>query len=314
MEIHNNMKHIFIINAHAGKGNQASQILTMAEKLRSKYGLDCSCMITDRPGSAEELARRAAAVNDTVRIYACGGDGTLNEVANGIAGLSNAAMTCIPAGTGNDFLRNFGDDMEKFRDAENLWDGPQFPLDLIDCNGRYALTIACTGIDARIANDVHKYTGHPFRGGSGSYLTSLTMNFLFKDIGQRWAVTVDGQTLLGEYSLVSVCNGRYYGGGFMPVPEARMNDGVLDTMIVRGVGRLQFARFVSAYGKGNWRRFPSLARVVQAQEVRIQSTQEDLVTCLDGECFTSRDVTIRMADKKVLFFGPQGCDCNRTAR
>ena len=80
-----------------------------------------------------------------------GGDGTVNEIANGIAGFPNAAMTCIPIGTGNDFLKNFGADYEKFLDAENLWNGETQALDLIDCSGRYCLTIACTGIDARIA-------------------------------------------------------------------------------------------------------------------------------------------------------------------
>ena len=77
-----------------------------------------------------------------------GGDGTVNEIANGIAGFPNAAMTCIPIGTGNDFLKNFGKDAEPlFLDAENLWNGDVTPLDLIDCNGKYCLTIACTGID-----------------------------------------------------------------------------------------------------------------------------------------------------------------------
>ena len=82
-----------------------------------------------------------------LRFYACGGDGTANEVANGILGFDNAAMTMVPVGTGNDLLKNFGDDLEKFRDVENLWDGPVFPMDVIEVNGRYALTIGigCTG-------------------------------------------------------------------------------------------------------------------------------------------------------------------------
>ena len=79
-----------------------------------------------------------------MRLYACGGDGTVNEVANGIAGYANAAMTCIPIGTGNDFLKNFGADYEKFLDAENLWNGETQALDLIDCNGKYCLTIDYT--------------------------------------------------------------------------------------------------------------------------------------------------------------------------
>ena len=96
-------------------------------------------------------ARKLAESGEAIRLYACGGDGTIHEVANGIAGFPNAAMSCIPTGTGNDFLKNFGPDADKFSDVENLWDGDAFPLDLIDCNGCLCLTIACNGIDARIA-------------------------------------------------------------------------------------------------------------------------------------------------------------------
>lgn len=308
------MKHIFIINPTAGKRNQTSRMLSMAEQLRRQHGLNCSCMLTERPGGATEVARKAAETGEEIRVYSCGGDGTAGEVANGLAGFGNAAMTCIPIGTGNDFLKNFGDDLDKFSEAENLWNGPQFPLDLIDCSGRCALTIACAGIDARVAEDVHKFSHAPLLNGKGSYIAALAVNFLFKGTAQRWAVTVDGLTTIGKYSLVSVCNGRYYGGGFMPIPQARMDDGILDTIIVQGIGPLQFTRFVGPYAVGDWQQFSHLARVVRAQEVRIQSETVDIVVCLDGETFRSRDVSFRLSDKKVNFFGPAGCDCNRTAR
>ncbi|CAN3997349.1 hypothetical protein PBMFNG_PBMFNG_03990, partial [Dysosmobacter welbionis] len=121
----------------------------LADRLAAAHNLDCRCLLTDRPGGAEVLSRALAEAGEPVRIYACGGDGTVHEAANGIAGFPNAAMTVIPAGTGNDFLKNFGPDAAKFSDPEHLWDGPEFPLDLIDCNGRLCLTIACSGIDAR---------------------------------------------------------------------------------------------------------------------------------------------------------------------
>ena len=145
------MKHIFIINPSAGKNDSRQRIYAMAEALREKHGLDVRCMLTASVGHAATLARGLAESGEEVRLYACGGDGTVNEVANGIAGYANAAMTCIPIGTGNDFLKNFGADYEKFLDAENLWNGVTQALDLIDCSGRYCLTIACSGIDARIA-------------------------------------------------------------------------------------------------------------------------------------------------------------------
>lgn len=308
------MRHVFIINPRAGKRDQTSRIYEMAEHLRRAHDLDCTCMLTDRPGGATEMARRLAESGEALRVYACGGDGTVSEVANGLAGFSNAAMTCIPAGTGNDFLKNFGLDMARFRDAENLWNGPVFPLDLIDCNGRYCITIACSGIDAQVAESVHLYSRSPLLNGRGSYLASVAANFLLRDIGHRWTVVLDGQPTEGEFALVSVCNGRHYGGGSTPVPEARMDDGVLNTILVRKISKLAFARMFGAYSAGNYRDVPQVARTVTAREVRILSESEEIVTCLDGECFRSRDVTMRLADKRLNFFGPRGCDPNATAR
>ena len=308
------MKHIFIINPNAGKHDSRQRIYDMADALRNQHGLEVQCILTKNQGHATELARKLCESGEELRFYACGGDGTANEVANGVIGYDNAAMTVIPVGTGNDFLKNFGDGAALFEDAENLWNGPRFPMDAIDVNGRIALTIACSGIDARVAADVHKYSESPLLDGKASYIYSLAVNFLFKGISSRWTVELDGEAVEGDYSLVAVCNGRYYGGGFMPVPEARMNDGVLNTLVVQKVSRVTFAKFVGPYAKGEYHKFPHLAHCSTPQVIRIRSQKEDIVTCLDGECMTSNDVTIRLSDKKLNFFGPEGCSCNATAR
>ena len=198
------MKHVFIINPTAGKADSRQKIYDMADALRTKHHLDVQCILTKKQGHATEIARRMCDSGEELRFYACGGDGTVNEVANGIIGYDNAAMTVIPVGTGNDFLKNFGDDLEKFRDAENLWDGPQFPIDAIDVNGRIALTIACSGIDARVARDVHKYSESPLLDGKSSYIYSLAVNFLFKGIASHWTVTLDDVAVKGDWSLVAV--------------------------------------------------------------------------------------------------------------
>ena len=308
------MKHVFIINPNAGKRDSRQRIYDMAEALREKHGLEVQCVLTKKQGHATELARKLCESGEELRFYACGGDGTVNEVANGVIGYDNAAMTVIPVGTGNDFLKNFGGAAALFEDAENLWDGPQFPMDAIDVNGRIALTIACSGIDARVAADVHKYSESPILDGKSSYIASLAVNFLFKGIASHWTVTLDDQVMEDDFSLVSVCNGRYYGGGFMPVAEARMDDGVLNTLVVKKVTRLTFAKFVGPYSKGEYRKFPEYAHCSTPKVVHIHSAKPDIVTCLDGESVTNSDVTIRMSEKKLNFFGPEGCSCNATAR
>ena len=304
------MRHVFLINPHAGKQDQTARIRALADRLAAAHNLDCRCLLTDRPGGAEVLSRALAETGEPVRIYACGGDGTVHEAANGIAGFPNAAMTCIPTGTGNDFLKNFGPDAARFADVENLWNGEERQLDLIDCNGRQCLTIACSGIDARVAESVHELGDSPLLSGRGSYLAAVAVNFLFRGIGRHWRVTLDGEVIEDDFALVSMCNGRYYGGGSTPVPEARMDDGILHTVLVKNISRLKFARLFGPYSNGRYRALPpELIRVVTARNVRIQS-ETDIVTCLDGESIHSRDVHLTLSDRKLNFFGPQGCDPN----
>lgn len=312
------MKHIFIINPHAGKKDQTARIYAMADVLREKHGLTCQCLLTDRPGGATDLARKVAQTGEEVRVYACGGDGTVGEVANGLAGYPNAAMTCIPAGTGNDFLKNFGPEAEKFQNAENLWDGDQVALDLIDCNGRLCVTIACSGIDARVAESVHRYSKTPALSGKGSYLASVAVNFLGSAIARKWTVTLDGgEPIQDEFALVSMCNGRYYGGGFFPVPEARMDDGVLHAVVIRKVTRLEFLQLIGPYSNGKHKELPPhLIQVMPAKTIHITADEgeEDIVYCVDGECFRSREVDLRLSEKKLNFFCPKGSSPNATAR
>ena len=113
-----------------------------------------------------------------------------------------------------------------------------------------------------------------------------------------------------------MCNGRYYGGGSMPVPQARMDDGVLETILVKNVPKATFARLFPAYSAGDCWKFHHIARVVTARQVSITACpgEEDIVTCLDGESMRSQSVTLRLADRQVNFFGPAGCSPNATAQ
>lgn len=309
------MRHIFIINPTAGKKDCTERLMAMAKNMGTKHGVNVECILTRRPGHATETARTIAQTGENVRFYVCGGDGTINEVANGIAGIATAAMTCIPVGTGNDFLKNFGDMAPLFADAENLWGGPQFALDAIDCNGRLALTIACSGFDAQVAEDVHTYGKSPMLGGQGSYIASLAVNFVLRGLDHRWTVTIDGRAFSGSFALAAVCNGRHYGGGFMPIPQAKMNDGVLNVLLMDKLSRATFLRYVGNYKNGEHEKFQRYIQLAAAKEVVIESRGgEDIITCLDGEIVRNKRVVMRISDKKVNVFGPVGCDPNATCR
>ena len=116
-----------------------------------------------------------------------------------------------------------------------------------------------------MANDVHKFSESPILDGKSSYIVALAANFLFKGIGSHWTVSLDGVADEKDYSLVAVCNGRYYGGGFMPVAEARMDDGVLNTLVVDKVSRMTFLKFVGHYSKGELRPLPPSGALLHCQ-------------------------------------------------
>ena len=296
------MRHLFIINPAAGRPESTARL----EALLSRLSFPHEVAYTREAGDAQRLAATAARTGGPVRIYACGGDGTLNEVVNGAAGFDNAAITCVPKGTGNDFLKLFGPDYRRlFYDLEALAAGPQTPFDLMDCNGKLGLDVVCGGVDARIAAGVHRYKDLRFVSGRGAYLLSLAEHVLFRGICRPMEVRMGDVRYAGPTAIVCICNGRHYGGGFMPVADAMPDDGVLDMLLVGNVGLSTFLRLVGKYAKGRYRDYPDLIRDFHGQEITWRSDRE-LVTVVDGEVLRDTAFTVRLSERKVNFFYPAG--------
>ena len=304
------MRHLFIINPAAGKKGTTAQL----ERLLDKLSFPHEVVYTEKEGDARRFAEEAAQSGQPVRIYACGGDGTLNEVVNGAAGHPQVAVTNVPKGTGNDFLKIFGPDCRTlFYDLESLSVGPETPIDLIDCNGHLGIDVVCAGVDARIAADVHRYKDWWFVSGIGAYILALIENVFFKGIARTMTVHMGGiQWEDRPASLLCVCNGRYYGGGFMPVGEAMPDDGVLDMLLVRKVSLLTFLRLVGKYAKGLYKRYPELILDYHGQEVSF-SAKEPVTVVVDGEVMRDTVFTVRLSEKKVNFFYPAGTGYRRSS-
>ncbi len=298
------MKHLFIINPAAGKRENTHRLEADIRGLE----WDWEIVYTAKSGDACRYARAAAETGAPVRIYACGGDGTLNEVVNGAAGYPNAAVTNVPIGTGNDFLKIFGPDSKAlFSDLRALGQGTQAPFDLMDCNGKLGIGVVCAGVDARIAADVHRYKSLPLVRGIGAYILSLLVNVLFKGITRPTAVKMGELNSRGETAIICICNGRYYGGGFMPVGEAMPDDGVLDMLVVPKVSRLTFFRLVKQYATGHYRDYPELIYAHHGQKITYASLDgRDVVTVVDGEVMRAPEFTVTLSHRQVNFFYPGG--------
>jgi YegS/Rv2252/BmrU family lipid kinase len=297
------MRHLFVINPAAGKENKTIELKGLIARAMQSRAEPCEIYVTKGPRDATEKIRLEAESGDELRVYACGGDGTLNECVCGAAGRENVAVTHFPGGTGNDFVRCFGAEKDRFRVLDELLDGEVRPLDIIDCNGRKSVNICYVGIDARIGTAVHKYSALPLLVGKASYITSAAVN-LIKGVKQPLRVRCGGKLYQGEMSLICACNGSYYGGGFHPVPEARPDDGVLDFLIVRGVSRLGFVRLVGAYAKGKYASMPEVITHIRGDSIEIESDDE-LAINVDGEAIYGKTVTIRLEPRGVNFIVPR---------
>ena len=298
------MKHLFIINPVAG-GRDATEEVTAKVRASFETRTDpYEIYVTRGPRDATRKIRIEAAGEDEVRVYACGGDGTFNECVNGAANQDHVAVCPFPTGTGNDFCRMFGTDADLFRDLDALLDGSVHDIDLISCNGSYSANICSVGIDARIGTSVHKYSNLPLVGGKGGYVVSAVVN-AFKGIATTMHVRCGSYDTEGKHSLVCVCNGRFYGGGFNPSLDAKLDDGILDIFIVRKVSLLTFARCIGKYAKGHADDFPQYITHVRGTDLYIEFDREDVIN-LDGEAIPATSVSIHLMPKALHLIVPRG--------
>ncbi len=297
------MKHLFIINPAAGSFNRTVAYCEKIHALCKKKGYAYTVRVSTQPGECQKFAREAAETGEEYRIYSCGGDGTLNEVVSGCAGFPNVAVTMYSAGSGNDFAKLFSDP-DAFRDLERLTDVEEASFDLIRCNNRYSINICSVGLDARIGTDVAHYKRIPLLSGFRAYAASTVVNVV-RGIAEHYVVEVNGQRIDGRQTMICVCNGRFYGGGFNPVPEADPSDGLLDVLIVKEVTRAQVPAVVGKYKSGRYAELPHLVQHFKTTNVRILCDQPTPVN-VDGELLMAKDVRMSIAEEKIRIFYPKG--------
>lgn len=297
------MKHLFIVNPVAG-GKDRHEYVAEQARLALEGSADAyEVYITTAPMDACAKIAAEAASGEELRVYACGGDGTLNEVVCGMAGFENAAVTHYPGGSGNDSIKVFSD-TAPFFDLERLLDADETRFDLIRCNGTYCANILSIGLDAKIGTDIARFKRLPFVSGKGAYILSILANVL-SGRSAHYVVEVNGEQIDAEQTLICVCNGRWYGGGFNPVPEAEPDDGLLDVLLVKKVSLLQVAAVIGKYQKGKYADYPALIRHERCTKLTIRCDMPSVVN-IDGEALHTDFLDISLKPKALRFFYPKG--------
>ena len=302
------MHTLFLLNPTAGKADCTRTLPQQIEAAAARAGLakaEYTVQATTHAGHARELARAAALqarqAGEQLHIYTAGGDGTFNEALTGIYGIENAAVGCLPYGSGNDFLRTFGTKKE-FLDLDAQLAGGAVPIDLMQTSLGLSATICAAGLDAQVAYGIPKFRRIPLCGGEMAYALSIAEQ-LCGHLGRRVEYTIDGETLDVDCLMCAVCNGRTYGGGFCAAPEAQPDDGWLDIYIIRKVSRLTIAKLLSMYKNGKHFQNGRLVKAAEpyfiyrrAKQVTLRAAdgRGPIIATADGECVPCEQVSVQV--------------------
>ena len=201
------MKHIFVINPTAGKSNAADSLQPHLRALFAGREDELEIYLTTGAGDATRFVReRCASSNgEHLRFYSCGGDGTMNEVLQGLAGCANVAMGIVPCGSGNDFVRSFPDC--PFTDLEAQITADEHPIDLIRFNDQWSANLCSAGLDSDVCKNMIHYKRLPFVSGSGAYILSLIAAF-FSPMGKQAHFVLDDGRTFDENVLMMVMSDR----------------------------------------------------------------------------------------------------------
>lgn len=292
------MKYHFIINPVAGKQDSSKELVPAIRQAAKACGIAKEALyiqLTNRPSHAHylaiEAAKAAKEAGEELFLYAAGGDGTFNEVLTGAMPYKNVAVGLLPYGSGNDFLRSFGV-REEFCDLEDQLRGGVKEIDMIQTQRGFAASISSAGLDAKVAYGIPKFRRIPFCGGEMAYKLSIVQVLMGKK-SMNLHINIDGKEFDRDCLLAAVCNGHSYGGGFLAAPESRLDDGILDVMIVKSIPLLEIAKVLPIYQAGkhfkDGKIVPELQDIVEyfpARSVTISPVDSGqyMIVNVDGEC------------------------------
>ena len=303
------MKHYFFVNPAAGTGKNVDSLLSkIDEAFDGRDDCEYEIKLTDSVGAGERAARELAEAlspEDEARFYACGGDGTVNEVANALAGHRNAALGIIPIGTGNDTVRNFPEAGD-FLDIRAQIEGETVAIDamryegLVDGNrvSRYCVNMFNIGFDCNVVELTGRLKQKPLISGSAAYLMAV-FGVLARKKGTILTITEnDSVWREGPMLLCSISNGSYCGGGIYSSPQARMDDGFFDICVINDVSRLKFISAFPKYMKGthlDMKGADEILDIRRSTDVTIKPYgMDDLFICVDGEIQLTTGIRITM--------------------
>lgn len=277
------MKYIFIVNQGAGKG-KCNKIIPEIEEECKKRNWEYEIRYISKEKSGYDIAMEYKDGENV--IYVVGGDGTLAVTLPGLIGTKNK-LGVIPAGSGNDTYRT----IKTMENGEHL-------IDLGKINDKYFINVACTGIDAEVGNNIDKFRG-TIVPTSQLYNVSIIYTFVtFKC--KKIKIKTNIKNIEDKYTILSICNGSYYGGGFKIAPKSRLTDGLLDVYYAEKMPKIKMIPLILKLKKG---KHEGKRRIHKFRTNHIELELEDEITFnVDGEKLTDRKFVIDVLPKAITLY------------
>ena len=281
-----------IVNPIAGKG-RAKELLPEIQAFLTQAALPYFIQITKCPGDGVACAKEALA-QGCDRVLCIGGDGTAREIAEGLCG-SACVLGIVPAGTGNDFARTFSLPVDPDDALEAAVFGPAKPIDVFVTDNGVYINICSIGLDSDAAYNAAKVKR---LAGKMCYLVGALFAVLRRKI-YRYSLSLDDAEEIEQRNMLTAfCNGRYYDGGFYPVPSADPSDGWMDVLTVEPMGRLHTLPLLAKYKKGTHIHHKKV-HVQKAKKITVRSSQR-LCVNLDGELLHTNAISLSLWPQALL--------------
>lgn len=307
------MRHIFIINPASGRNRKRKALKAQIIKTAENLNLCAEIYETRSRGDGENYVKeqcRQRTAGERLRFYACGGDGSLNEVVNGAVNQSDVEVGCIPMGTGNDYVRNFPEAGD-FSDIAAQMRGKPVSGDLIRYTeagiSRYCINMFNIGFDCNVAVQTDQIKKFPLIRGSLAYLISVFLVLIQKKGADLIIEYEEGPAHDGELLLVALANGCFCGGGVKGIPRAVVDDGLMDVSLIHDVSRRTFVRLFPKYAKGTHLEEPGIDRILdyrKCRKVTIHPNRGQMNLCVDGEVKSAGTVEFEIVPQCIRFVVP----------
>lgn len=276
------MKHIFIVNPTAGN-KRYKEIIPNIEKYCKKENIDYKIHLTEKEKHATEIAESYK--KEKYIIYACGGDGTVNEVATGLLGSKNM-LGILPIGSGNDFYRT----LDKIDDLH-------IESDMGKVNETYFINIASMGFDSEVSYQSIKLRDKvPVKLYYPACILNAMISYKFKNITFK----LNGIKMTDKYTMVTICNGTQYGGGIKIAPKAKIDDHLFDVYFVDRVSKLLVPSIISKVQKGKHENDPRFHK--RQTDKIIVTAKKDMIFQVDGEVLVGKKFEIKLIKKAVTIY------------